>query len=94
MKLTSGKFYKVTYTDKFGTQSFIGQYIGLETEYAESIMCNLCEKEGHKRVHQFNIPYKENSSLKDMQEQLDRFEYETAYFGTTCIKKCKIGELN
>lgn len=91
-----GKFYKVTYTRKKtgNTYSFIGMYEGIETNYADCIECALCDKDGHKGLHQFNIPYDETGTVEEMTKQLDSFEYETLYFGTSCIKKCTIEEIN
>ena len=91
-----GKFYKVTYTYKpCGTQeSFIGMYEGIdENEFTGCTECAVCLKEGHARLHQFNIPYHETGDIEDMTNQLDRCEYQTLYFGTSCIKKCKVEEL-
>lgn len=93
--MKSGKFYKVTYTNKYGTNSFIGMYEGIEDRelVTESTECAICEKEGHRKLHQFNIPYDENGNIQDMTVQLDSLRYETLYFGTTCIKKCKVEEI-
>lgn len=89
-----GTFYKVTYTRKTGTTySFIGEYCGIETRHADCIECAVCDKDGHSRLHQFNIPYDENGSVEEMTKQLNRFEYETLYFGTACIKKCVVEEI-
>jgi hypothetical protein len=90
-----GKFYKITYTYRpTGTEeSFIGMYEGIETEYTESIECAVCQREGHARVHQFNIPYHQTGNIEEMTEELDSLNYETLYFGTACIKKCKLEEL-
>lgn len=90
-----GTFYKVTYTRKSGnTYSFIGMYEGVETHYANCIECAVCDKEGHSRLHQFNIPYNESGMIEEMTEQLDNLQYETLYFGTSCIKKCIVEEIN
>lgn len=92
--MKSGKFYKVTYTTKRGyTVTFIGEYCGIETQYADCIECAICEKEGHARLHQFNIPYNESGNIEDMTDQLYNLEYQTLYFGTSCIKKCTIEEI-
>lgn len=89
-----GKFYKVTYTRKSGhTYSFIGMYEGIETNYADCTECALCDKEGHSRLHQFNIPYHETGNIEEMTQELDDLLYQTLYFGTSCIKKCTIEEL-
>lgn len=90
-----GKFYKVTYTYKpCGTEeTFIGMYEGIETEYAECTECAVCLKEGHSKLHQFNIPYHETGNIEEMTKELDSLQYQTLYFGTSCIKKCKVEEL-
>ena len=90
-----GKFYKVTYTRKATgtTYSFIGMYEGIETRYADCIECAVCDKEGHARLHQFNIPYDEDGTIEEMTQQLDNLQYQTLYFGTACIKKCTIEEI-
>ena len=89
-----GKFYKVTYTRKSGNSySFVGMYEGIEIEYADCIECAVCDKEGHARLHQFNIPYNENGTVEEMTKQLDCLEYQTLYFGTACIKKCTLEEI-
>lgn len=89
------KFYKVTYTNHHGTQSFIGCYEGIEDgDYVDCVECEMCGTENHRRMHQFNIPYDENGTVEEMNAQLDRGEYQTLYFGTVCIKKCSIEEIN
>lgn len=89
------KFYKVTYTNKYGTHSFIGCYEGIEAgDYIDCCECEMCGSENHTKMHQFNIPYDENGNIEDMTAQLDRMEYQTLYFGTTCIKKCRLEEIN
>lgn len=88
-----GKFYRVTYTRKNKEHTFIGMYEGVETSFANCIECDACYKEGHKRVHQFNIPYNETGSIEEMTADLDDLLYRTSYFGTTCIKKCKLEEV-
>lgn len=90
-----GKFYKVTYVvrGRF-TDSFIGMYEGIDDgEFADCIECPICGKDGHKRNHQFNIPYDQNGNIEDMTKQLDSCLYETQWFGTSCIKKCIIDEI-
>ena len=92
--MKAGKFYRVTYTRKSGfADTFIGEYCGIETQYADCIECAVCDKEGHKRLHQFNIPYTQSSDIAKMTEQLNDLQYETLYFGTACVKKCVIEEL-
>lgn len=94
MDMKVGRFYKVTYTRKTGTKlSFVGMYEGIETSYADCIECAVCDKDGHKRLHQFNIPYNENGTIEEMTKLLDELKYETLYFGTSCIKKCEIEEI-
>ena len=91
-----GKFYKVTYFYKpCGTEdSFIGKYEGIEDgEFTDCIECAVCLKDGHARVHQFNIPYHQTGNIEEMTKELDGGKYETLYFGTSCIKKCKVEEL-
>ena len=90
--MKAGKFYRVRYIRKGHEYSFLGMYEGIETEYADCIECAVCTKEGHKRLHQFNIPYSENGNIEDMTRQLDNLLYETLYFGTSCIKKCVVEE--
>lgn len=88
-----GKFYRVTYTHKNKEHTFIGMYEGIEHNFANCIECDACYREGHKGVHQFNIPYKEEGSVEEMTAQLDDCLYRTSYFGTTCIKKCILEEI-
>lgn len=88
-----GKFYRVTYPVDGQIDSFVGVYEGIETNYADCIECAVCCKDGHKRVHQFNIPYNENGTVEEMTKQLDECLYQTLYFGTTCIKKCTLEEI-
>lgn len=91
-----GKFYKITYTIRGceKSETFIGMYEGIEDgEYAYWTECAVCMKEGHARLHQFNIPYHETGNIEEMTKELDNLQYQTLYFGTTCIKRCKVEEL-
>lgn len=92
MKLTFGKFYKVTYSNRGNEYTFIGRYEGIETgDYVEYAECNVCESYKHKKLHQFNLPYEESEdNIPFMLRQIFNFQYETRYFGTSCINKCKI----
>lgn len=93
-KIEIGKFYKVEYNTKYGKDSFIGQYIGLdESKYSVDVECLICGKDGHARIHQFNIPYDQNGIVEEMQNDIANGEYETYSIGTSCINKCEITEI-
>lgn len=87
-----GQVYKVTYTNRFGTSTFIGQYKGIingdEAEYNE---CELCYEE-HDKLHEFDIPLDETGSNEDIIQRVECYEYEPLYFGIDCIKKCTVEE--
>ena len=81
MKLEKGKIYKIEYITKEECKyKWFGVYEGLDFN-ENGLPCNLCGAENHIRGHQFNIYHSE-----------DYMDYETIYFGTTCINKCTITE--
>ena len=89
------QFYKVTYTNKHGTQSFIGLYVGIEEgDYIDCAECEMCGTENHKKMHQFNIAYNEDGTKEEMLDEINKGNYQTLYFGTVCIKKCYIEEIS
>ena len=93
MNLIPGKFYRVQYTNYFGTkEDQVAEYCGIEDgEFAHCEECAICGKEGHARIHQFN--YAQGNTVDEMRKQMNQCIYQTFYIGTSCIKKCVIEEV-